>query len=147
MSFFVWKEAFNTNIPVLDRQHRKIFAVLNRLYDAVQTPVDKKYVLQSLREMNEYSNLHFTTEERLMSQYGYPELETQKEQHKYYRDQMVVQLTRAFFEEKEAVCLNSLQFLRNWFLDHILQEDLKFGEAVAHKNEQARRSQHPTELN
>ena len=147
MSFFVWKEAFNTNIPVLDRQHRKIFAVLNRLYDAVQTPVDKKYVLQSLREMNEYSNLHFTTEERLMSQYGYPELETQKEQHKYYREQMVVQLTRAFYEEKEAVCLNGLQFLRDWFLDHILQEDLKFGEAVAHKNEQARRSQHPTELN
>jgi len=140
MPFFIWKESFNTHIPLIDRQHRKIFGVLNRLYDAAQAPVDHNYVMQSLREMNEYSNLHFSTEERLMTHYGYPELETQKQQHKYYREQMVVQLTKAFHEEDETVCKNSLQFLRDWFLNHILQEDLKLAEAVAQKNEQTRRS-------
>jgi hemerythrin len=133
MSFFIWKESFNTHIPVIDRQHQKIFAVMNRLFDAAHTPVNKNYVMQSLREMNEYSNLHFTTEERLMTHYEYQELETQKNQHEYYREQMVVQLARSFDEENEVACKNGLQFLRNWFLGHILQEDLKFAEAVAHK--------------
>jgi len=136
MPFFIWKESFNTHISLIDRQHRKIFGVLNRLYDAAQAPVDHNYVMQSLREMNEYSNLHFSTEERLMTHYGYQELEIQKKQHKYYREQMVAQLTKAFHEEDETVCKNSLQFLRDWFLNHILREDLKFAEAVARKNEQ-----------
>ncbi|HXE96220.1 MAG TPA: bacteriohemerythrin [Dongiaceae bacterium] len=140
MPFFIWKESFNTHIPVVDRQHQKIFAIMNRLFDAAQAPVDHNHVMQSLREMNEYSNLHFTTEEKLMAHYGYQELETQKNQHKYYREQMVVQLTRAFHEEDEKVCKDSLQFLRDWFLNHILQEDLKFAEVAAQRNEQPRRS-------
>jgi len=138
MSFFIWKESFDTKIPVIDRQHRKIFGVLNRLYDAAQSPVAHNDVMQLLREMDEYSNLHFTTEERLMAHYGYPELELQKNRHKYYREQMVVQLTRSFDEDNEVACKRSLQFLRDWFLDHILKEDLKFGEVVAQKNTQAK---------
>jgi hemerythrin len=140
MSFFIWKESFNTHIPVIDRQHQRIFGVLNRLYDATQAPVDHNYVMQSLREMNDYSNLHFSTEERLMAHYGYPEIETQKEQHVYYREQMLAQLTRAFHENDKTVCKNNLEFLRDWFLNHILQEDLKFAEAVARENERTRRS-------
>jgi len=147
MPFFIWKESFNTHIPVIDRQHQKIFAVMNRLYDATQTAIDHNYVMQLLREMNEYSDLHFTTEERLMAHHEYPKLKTQKDQHEYYRKQMVVQLTRAFHEENERVCKDSLQFLRDWFLNHILQEDLKFAEVVAQRNEQTGRSQHQAEQN
>lgn len=139
MTFFIWKEAFNTNIPVLDRQHRKIFAVLNRLYDAAQTPTDSNSVTQSLSEMHEYADLHFTTEERLMAQYEYPEIETQRNQHIFYREQ-IARLTGAFDAKDETACKNSLQFLKDWFLDHILQEDLKFGEAVARKNRQSERN-------
>lgn len=132
MPFFIWKESFNTHISVIDRQHQRIFAVLNRLYEATQAPVDRKSVKQSLHEMNEYAYHHFTTEERLMAQYEYSELEAQKSQHKYYEEQMI-QLTRAFNEEDVKSCKSLLVFLKDWFLGHILQEDLKFGEAVANK--------------
>jgi hemerythrin-like metal-binding protein len=135
MSFFIWKDSFNTHISVLDRQHQKLFAVLNQLFDAAHHPVDNNFVMQLLREMNEYANVHFTTEERLMTHYEYPGLEAQKIQHEYYREQLV-QLTRSFDEDNEAVCKQSLQFLRNWFLGHILLEDLKFHEAFAHKMHQ-----------
>lgn len=132
MAFFIWKESFNTNIPEIDVQHQHIFTVLNRLYDAAQPPVDNDAVKQSLHEMNEYVKYHFTTEEELMAKYGYSGLEAQKKQHEYYEKQMI-QFSRSIEEENALEGKSILQFMKDWFLDHILLDDLKFGKEVAHK--------------
>jgi hemerythrin-like metal-binding protein len=129
MEFFTWKDSFNTHIPEIDRQHQHIFAVLNRLYEAAQTPVDLESVKTLLLEVNAYAHTHFSTEEKLMARYNYPELPMQKTQHNYYKMQ-IAQLTREFEDENVAVVKRILQFLKDWFLGHILQEDLKFAEVI-----------------
>jgi hemerythrin len=134
MSFFVWKKTFDTNIPEIDIQHRHIFTVLNRLYDAVQASSENHYVKQLFSEMNEYAANHFATEEKLMTQTGYPELASQIKQHNYYREQMVY-LSGAIDEKNPTVCRALLQFLKDWFIDHILQEDLKFAEVMERQQE------------
>jgi hemerythrin-like metal-binding protein len=134
MSFFIWKNSFNTNIPEIDIQHRYIFTVLNRLYDAVQASSEIYYVKQLFNEMNEYAADHFTTEEKLMAQSGYPGLESQLKQHEYYKEQMVY-LSGAIEEKNPAVCRDLLQFLKDWFINHILQEDLKFAEVMERQQE------------
>jgi hemerythrin-like metal-binding protein len=129
MSFFTWKESFNTNIPEIDFQHQHIFRVFNLLYDAVQMSKDNDSVNKLLRDMNDYSTFHFHAEEKIMGQFGYAGLESQIKEHKYYMEEMA-HLSRAFDDKNDSACMSLLQFLKDWLLNHILQEDLKFAEEI-----------------
>jgi hemerythrin-like metal-binding protein len=126
MSFFTWKEAFNTGIAEIDQQHQEIFAVLNRLYEASQTPVNRATAKQALLEMIDYANNHFSREERLMKKINYPELNQQMTQHNFYKEQMI-QLDLELVEDNPSGYKHVVEFLKDWFLSHILQEDMKFG--------------------
>ncbi len=132
MSYFIWKNSFNTNIHEIDAQHQHIFSVFNRLSDAVQCSEDNYSAIILLREMNDYASSHFKTEEKLMARFAYKGLDSQIKQHSYYREQMIL-LSNAFETKNASACTSLLQFLTDWLLNHILQEDMKFAEVTGLK--------------
>jgi hemerythrin len=66
----------------IDQQHLILVNMLNRLNDAVKNRESRKDIYRIIDEVISYTALHFATEERLMVQSDYPEIEWHKAKHK-----------------------------------------------------------------
>ena len=65
----------------IDRQHQQLIAKLNKLNDAVKRRDSRDSLHHLIDEVIEYTCFHFATEERLMVQSAFPDLEAHKAMH------------------------------------------------------------------
>ena len=70
------------DVPTIDVQHRELVNKLNRLNDAVENNESREEIYRIIDEVITFTRLHFATEERLMLESGYPEIEAHKEKHR-----------------------------------------------------------------
>ena len=135
MAFFEWKESFNLGVAEIDRQHRDFLEYLNQLYDL--SPEEKKAPVtkEVIERLRRHAETHFEFEAKLFEVIGFTEKQFQDEQHDYFMLR-VNELSR-HQRAGNVESLNSvLSFLRDWFLNHILEADRKyipFMEAVTKK--------------
>ena len=71
MTHLVWTDDLNTGIPVIDGQHRQIVDYINQLHDA-RTTNDRQVVGDVINNLIDYTLSHFSFEEELMVESGYP---------------------------------------------------------------------------
>jgi hemerythrin len=121
-----WSEQFSVGVEELDRQHQRLIQMLNRLLSR-QEPTDthSEVISDTLLAMTRYAEEHFKTEEGLMERYGYPNLEEQKRQHRAYRKK-TVDLSMATMYGVDSVPETLVAYLRDWLVQHILEEDMKY---------------------
>lgn len=125
MDQIVWSEEFNIGVPKIDRQHKTIVNMLNRLLSASGITTDSETVSDLLTEMTRYAQEHFTAEERFLKEHGYPDLEAHKKQHFYYQKH-TVELCTETMKGMQAVPDKLLAHLHKWWVHHILIEDMKY---------------------
>ncbi|MBA4390118.1 MAG: hemerythrin [Syntrophus sp. (in: bacteria)] len=79
-----------------------------------------------LIKLEHYTYYHFDTEEQYFQKYEYPELAIHKSQHDLLRSQ-VSELEERYEKGDEVLVVKVMELLKNWFFDHILGSDRKFG--------------------
>jgi len=127
MEFFKWKDQFSVNIPEMDKHHQKFFLLLNQIHlNNQKQDRPPEFLNEIFKKLFAYILVHFEEEETLLEQTGYDGLACQKKQHKYFRDQMVL-FREQYFKGSSTVPTSVLNFLRDWFMNHILEEDRKYG--------------------
>jgi len=89
---------------------------------------DDRAVLEGLLErLMQYTNTHFTFEERVMRDAGYPDLASHKQLHESLRRK-----TAGLQTHSELVMGSDLlRFLKDWWLSHIQEEDHRYAPYVA----------------
>ena len=122
-----WKDEYSVGVALLDEQHKRMIEIINTLIDAPTADVGSKTVAETLKKMAEYSQAHFQEEELLFEEFGYPDAAAHAETHKEYVQQTVV-FCGAAMTHVDAVPERLLRFLKDWWVDHILGEDLKYKE-------------------
>ena len=125
-SLFKWKNDFSVGIKELDDQHKYFFEILNRLGEAAGGNKGMEIVGPVLQELKEYSRHHFTEEENWLRVIGFPGLQHQKKQHEFFILQ-VTDLQDKFSKGDGNIPISTLEFLRDWLLSHILENDKKYG--------------------
>jgi hemerythrin len=75
--------------------------------------------------MTRYAQGHFKTEESLLEAYDYPGLQEQKQQHRAYRKK-TVGLSMDTTLGVDTVPETLLSYLYDWWIHHILDEDMKY---------------------
>jgi hemerythrin len=125
MGFFIWKDAFNIGHETVDRQHRLFLETLNEYYDVTFGGKEEFVDEQLIDKLKQYALSHFRFEEDLMQSVGYSELERHRNQHRYF-ESLVRDLETGHREGKTQALSSAVSFLRDWFLNHILDEDKKF---------------------
>jgi hemerythrin len=125
MGFFVWKDSFNIGNELVDSQHRQFLEILNIYYEMMfgekKEAVDKELI----NKLKNYAVTHFRSEEGLMESVGYAEIEQHRNQHKTF-ESMVRDFESAHLQGKSESLRNAVMLLRDWFINHILDEDKKF---------------------
>src|ERR1017187_1687694 len=70
---FEWKPEYSVQIPKIDVQHQRLFALAAELHAAMAEGKGKTVLEQSLARLVDYTKVHFAAEEEFMGKYGYPE--------------------------------------------------------------------------
>lgn len=125
MSLFVWDARYTLNIAEIDRQHQKLFALFNELYDAMQQGHANQVIDDVLTRVVDYTAYHFATEEKLLRQYGYAEEAAHRAEHAKLTEQAKLLVARQRAGHGQ-VAIATLKFLCDWLNSHILGSDRKF---------------------
>ena len=122
MHFVEWKEEFNIGIKEIDIQHRGLFDLINKLSNADRIQSDGKYFYMTFSKLIEYAGLHFSTEERYMSEAGYPGLEEHRREHLKFLSELS-KLESRLENRTNNIEKEILSYLKTWYSSHILGED------------------------
>ncbi|MFC1760498.1 bacteriohemerythrin [Planctomycetota bacterium] len=131
MAQLQWNDNLSVGIEQIDDQHRQWIEYYNNAAQAVAAHQDQTLVAKTLGFLIDYTEVHFSTEEKQMVECDYPERSTHKVKHDELRNTLA-NLTRDYEEEGVHRELASAidTFLGNWLIQHIQDVDKKFGAFV-----------------
>jgi hemerythrin len=126
MALVAWSESYTVSVRQFDEQHKKLMAMVNRLDDAMMARKGRLLQADVLTSLAAFIQTHFSDEERLMRHYVFPGFVPHKKAH----DQMLAQV-RVFQRKTEtgenAVTRGVMIFFKDWLVQHIREEDIKYG--------------------
>ncbi len=120
MSYWAWNPSLNVGIDIIDGQHRRIVDYINDL-DVAHLEKDKDKVTQILMGLVDYTVTHFSFEEELMSQAGYPLSEPHKKIHEAFIAR--IRNYKQQHENGKEVARTLMAELQLWLTNHIKNED------------------------
>ncbi len=126
MAFMAWNDNLSVGILQLDTQHKNLVNMINNLYEAMSAGKGKDIIPKILKDMSAYAVTHFSTEEKLMQQYGYPEYESHKREHELFVKK-IQEFNSEIAKGNFTITLNVANFLKNWLTNHIQITDKKYG--------------------
>ncbi|MFZ2725308.1 MAG: bacteriohemerythrin [Methylococcaceae bacterium] len=132
IDIFPWDENFNTGIAIIDKQHKKLVALLNSLASYVAFQAQVPILADILDELASYAIYHFETEEAVWHQY-LPE-DSLEIQHKALHQSFIDSILRLKAEKDtkntDELIEEILAFLTRWLASHILESDRYLAKVV-----------------
>lgn len=128
---YEFKEEFRTGIEIIDQEHAKLFEIADRAYVTLMDEfiADKfDYIIDILKELEEYSVVHFQHEEEYMMSIRYKKLFSQKAEHQEFIEKFESYHLDDIDENQKVVMLEILDYLGNWLVHHILESDKFIGQ-------------------
>jgi len=125
MELISWKESLNVGIKDIDGQHRRLVALINKLFEAMSQGKSKEIMHSVFSELSNYVITHFATEEKLMKKYKYSDYDQHKQEHKFFIDKLN-EFKIKFSNGNLSISLEVLNFLKDWLLKHIIGTDRKY---------------------
>lgn len=113
-----WRDCFKINIPQVDYEHRHLFALVKAL--------NLQSVDRTLEELLDYVVTHFSSEQALMEDSGYPAFEEHLKLHEAFSGFVGEFLGSSDVWSEERV-RELRRFLNKWLIGHIMTHDLRFG--------------------
>lgn len=127
MAHLKWTSDLDTGIEVIDNQHRRIVDYINALYDASLTQ-NRDDIAEVLDQLVEYTLSHFTFEEQMQAEAGYPFVKAHQKVHQLFARR--VNEFRQRFERGEDITEPLLALLRTWLINHIRRDDADYVKSV-----------------
>lgn len=124
------KDEYRTGIELIDQEHTRLFEIADELYELIQNefiPDKYDYIVDVLNGLKEYAATHFKDEEEYMESIQYKKLFTQKIQHNAFIEKMESIELDDLDADQQQSCLDLLEFINDWLVHHILENDLLIG--------------------
>src|ERR1017187_1019246 len=81
MALLTWNSKYSVGVKTLDSQHTVLFGILNDLHAAMLKGQAQSLTGPLLRKLVDYTQTHFSTEERMLTEARYPGLADHKVKH------------------------------------------------------------------
>lgn len=125
IDIFPWNDNFNTGIPLIDEQHRKLADLINLLASHVAFNANIPALNVIFDELAEYAVYHFDAEEKIWHEYM-PE-DIFETDHSKVHSSFLTEVLKLKSEENtkptSKVIEEILAFLTRWLAAHILESD------------------------
>ena len=117
---FLWNDAYSVGRSDIDMQHQRLFALANTLPDALDIPTWRRLVM----ELFKYTRIHFSAEEQMMLENGYPKLA----EHCALHEELIGQLAEVSAQSQPSPSTLAAfkPFFFRWIIEHILTRDMDY---------------------
>lgn len=134
MSGIQWDESLSVGVDLIDEQHRKWIAHLHGVEAAIKARRGQQQIVNTLSFLVDYTQFHFSTEEKEMTRTGYPGIAHHKAEHEKLKGTLE-NLVQEYKEDGVTERLSEAvgTFLGNWLKDHIRDVDLAFAAYLKEK--------------
>lgn len=127
MSLIKWDDSMSVNVAEIDRQHQELIMMINDLYEAMSEGKGKKVLRMIMRQLINYTEIHFETEEILFDKFAYPEADSHKKEHANFVQK--ISTFQAGIERGQlGLSIEIMKFLSNWLEDHIMKTDKRYSQ-------------------
>ncbi len=125
-SQFVWQDRFNTGVDIIDREHKKLFSILKRLFTYGQNEAKSQWVCQEgIKYFKEHAMKHFAEEEVYMASINYSGFDMHRRLHDTFRKKTLPEIEKELYQTRfsaEAI-EHFLGVCAGWLIGHTLTED------------------------
>jgi hemerythrin len=125
MEFTRWTERYSVGDPLMDAYHHIFFKTLEdfarELAELAPAAVEERIAF-----LLNYAGMHFDSEEQLMREVAYPELEAHQELHRTFKERLKVLQDRYLALPSSGTAQELLALSEAWLREHILGEDMKY---------------------
>ena len=126
-----WTTSLAVGVSEIDAQHRTLFERAAELEAAVRAREPGGRVGSIFECLDEYARAHFASEERLMREVDYPEMERHVHEHLEFRRRLASLVPHWESEgPSAAMTMALLGFLDRWLSDHVTASDRQLGAFV-----------------
>ena len=125
-----WKREYEIGIGVIDYQHRKLIRLIGDIQEYQERTDYTDDILDLIfDELCDYTDYHFSTEEKYMESLNYTNLAEHKIKHQNFINN--IKLLKDKFQRREKDIMDNLAvFLNDWLMTHIFKEDLQIKQYV-----------------
>ena len=122
----IWQERFNIGVSFIDEEHKKLFSILNKLFEYSKEDEKSQWACQEgIKYFKDHAMKHFSEEESYMASIHYIGYETHRRLHDNFRKKTIPalerELTRTFYSA-DAID-HFLGVCAGWLIGHTLTED------------------------
>lgn len=130
-----WDNSLSIGVEIIDEQHKMLIQKLQDLSEAFKVGLEQNKMLKTIDFMIDYTDFHFSEEEKLMAENNYPGLEIQKSQHTEFRETLD-HIQEDYMDEgpTKALATSINVFLLNWLRQHITVSDVQIGKYLSGKS-------------
>ena len=131
-----WDENLMTGNALVDMQHQRIFTRVSRLAHPEEGSGGMDDLEDTLAFLENFTTRHFTDEEALLLEYGYPGYAEHKELHTQFRENVVDDLIRRYNEDgsSEELMSDTNRAIIRWLANHMKNEDKKISDYIRYVN-------------
>jgi hemerythrin len=123
-----WNSDYLTGIDEIDLQHQYFTMLINRIETKISSIALDEGHSPLLNELIYYARFHFLSEENVMAEAGYPDLEMHKRLHSDLIEQLNNEIQ--MLESDLVKPTHIIDMLGSWFREHTLEEDGKYASFI-----------------
>jgi len=136
MPLIKWRDSYSVGVDKFDQEHMLLVELINEMFIIVRDKGDVATLGDAVAKLIDYTKVHFTDEEEALEKINYPLLEEHKMIHADLLEQ-VLRFQARMDKEGEEMRTDLYKFLRDWLINHILDEDMKYSEYLKEEPERA----------
>ncbi len=131
MALVRWRDDMSVGDEALDQEHRRLFAMINELYEAIRPEAaadeaGEALIASVLDRLVDYAREHFAREEARMAECGFPGLVSHRAEH--------VELAARVFDLRRRFLDGSLErpgpellvLFKTWLASHVQVTDARY---------------------
>ena len=123
---FVWKEEYNLGVDLIDKEHQRLFRIINKLFAMKEEEKDNQWVCQEgVKYFKGHAMKHFADEEQYMAEIHYSGLEQHRRIHQEFRTNTIPALEEELERTDYApdAVDHFMGVCAGWLIGHTLTED------------------------
>jgi len=121
-----WDESLSMYIPEIDADHQRFIALVNALNEAIVARMDMEEVKKRMRILQDDAATHFTHEEDLFREWGYPQAEEHAHCHAAIIQAMHNIMGVFSKNPTQYECIDAGLKVKQVLITHLLTEDSKY---------------------
>lgn len=129
----IWEEGYKIGHAEMDSEHLILFSILNQLDVNINNDKADDCIADVLGALGSYIRYHFTHEETVMRDAGYPRLEEHAAMHRAFVDEIEGLRAELGGDDQLRAALKLRAFVLDWLLDHIMTVDADYARFVAER--------------